>query len=154
MTKLNVQVIICVLTGAFISQVTCQPSDLQIIQSPSACPGVSSDPDKNFVNASCSNGHVVAIKHVTVGSKLQSTGCPDYYEDTHNFSVCCTYDQANDCLFPFYFETLTYHEGCNGRQNCYLGVQNQITDASCTGNLTTLSRYMFIDYYCIEGKII
>ncbi|XP_060563124.1 uncharacterized protein LOC132722615 isoform X2 [Ruditapes philippinarum] len=126
----------------------CQPSSLQIEQSSSACHGPYSD--ETTVNATCNNGQVIAINRVTLGSKLQSTGCPPDYNASHGFSACCTNDQTNDCTFSLYQENYNYHRRCNGQQTCKEQTQVQQTTGCTQGSFTTLSRYMFMEYYCIE----
>jgi hypothetical protein len=133
--------------------VKCQPSSLQIVQSSSACHGPYTD--ETTVNATCNSGQVIAINRVTLGSKLNSTGCPPNYNASHGFSTCCTNDQTNDCTFSLFQENYNYHNKCNGQQTCKEQTQPQQTPLSCTqGPFTSLSRYMFMEYYCIEGKIL
>ncbi|XP_053398004.1 uncharacterized protein LOC128556550 [Mercenaria mercenaria] len=145
--------VVFVATFTLVFQVKCQPQSLQAYQSTSACSGSYSE--ETNMNATCNDGHVIAIGDLTVGAKPDSAGCPASYNASYNFSLCCTYNQNTDCVFPLFAGNTLYHENCNGVSTCYRQVQGQRIGDNCAstinGNFSEpLSHFMFMEFFCIE----
>ncbi|XP_053398336.1 uncharacterized protein LOC123552544 [Mercenaria mercenaria] len=151
MKTLKHLVVFFIATFTLVSQVKCQPQSLQAYQSTSACFGSYSE--ETNMNATCNDGHVIAIGDLTAGAKPDSAGCPTFYNASYDFSLCCTYNQNTDCVFPFFAGNKLYHENCNGVSTCYRQAQRQDIDSNCAstnGTFSGYSHFMFMEFFCIE----
>ena len=96
------------------------------------------------LNLSCSD-RFIAIEGVKVGAKLNTINC--------SRTNCCAIDTASDCIFD-YADILGYQQFCNGKHVCNPEPTSAVTVAHCENTYDIFSKYMFITFSCIDGKLL
>ena len=120
--------------------------------SESACYGF--EDNFNMMNGTCATGNVLAIEVVIAGTKIKSLGCPAELSNNYTeamYQNCCTPDNSTDCTAVY--NVSSYQQDFNGKTSFRKrAARNSLT----CGNMffSNYSTYMFVQYFCINGKIL